>query len=440
MHELRNSYPFLFPFMIRELSVACQHKNEVCYYGSMRYYKNVELARLYKISEGTVRRWINATLKGKLDLQLHEQNGRMHVANTAKNTQIIKKIIAEGQKHANARWHKKITPPGKFYELYDKRQIVDIINGLEIYREMPFQYSYFGSGAKAWDTYAQRLWNEEDNDNTIKATAELLDSNFDNIHQLISEYECVNIIDIGVGNALPVRNFIQRLLASDVTIKRYIALDISPEILSIAKENITSWFPGQINFEGYSRNFIYDRFDDLLLNEDPTSTLNIVLFLGGTLSNLRDPNEALHSTLHSMSKNAVLLTSKKLDSDETRRYFDFHVESNLPELPLLHRMVIENLGIDTSLYSVIQGYDPHIKSRSIKIKLNFDITISFKIGDTTRNIDLNKDETILVWRAWHQNQLEAVNELNKNGFSFLCASVSNDERYILTISRRKDYH
>ena len=69
----------------------------------LKYFKNTELAKIYNVSEKSVRNWIQAARSGKLDLQLYEHNGRLAIANITKNTETIKKLAENGKKYKNSR-------------------------------------------------------------------------------------------------------------------------------------------------------------------------------------------------------------------------------------------------------------------------------------------------------------------------------------------------
>ena len=75
---------------------------------------------------------------------------------------------------------------------------------------------------------------------------------------------------------------------------RYITIIISPTVLDIARHNIEKWFGNKVPFEGYEYDINYDRFSSLLVREyvhkDAKDTVNLVLLLGGTLSNMRKPD------------------------------------------------------------------------------------------------------------------------------------------------------
>jgi len=135
----------------------------------MKYFKNTELAKLYNVSEKTVRNWVQAAAEGKLDLRLHTENDKQYVANLSHNTSLIEELAKKGKKYKNSRGFKTIKPTAEFYKLYDPKQIMDIIANLDIYKEIPLQYSYFNSGAKRWDAYTQNLA-KQDTPNSLRNT------------------------------------------------------------------------------------------------------------------------------------------------------------------------------------------------------------------------------------------------------------------------------
>lgn len=400
----------------------------------MKYYKNTELARLYKVSEKAVRNWVEAAAAGRLDLRLHDENGKRYIANSAKNHEIVEDLVSRGRKYKNSRGHKVVEPSRRFYEIYNSKQIVDIITNLDVYRESPLQYSYFNSGAKRWDTYTRKLL-KEDASNALSNTVGLLDTNMQYLDQLVEDYTAVNIVDIGVGNALPVRNIITHFRDRGL-LKRYIGIDISPEMLAIAEKNIRKWVDGDVRVEMHTRDIVNDRFDDLLVadsfDEDHGSTINIVLFVGGTLPNFRQPSRTL-STIHdSLGKNDLLLYTKKLDNPKSRRFFDVSAPGN-QEIDL----VLGLLNIDKSLYSLEQFFDESKRAREVYAKLNVAVSIEFELDGHKKMVDLSKDDSILLWRAQHQHFVEIIDQFDRADFDLMQATRSKDKTYALTISRIK---
>ena len=215
----------------------------------MIYFKHTELAKEYHVSLKTVHNWIDAAKQGKLDLKLHEENSRVYVANTPTNHLVLDRLADNGKKYRNSLHHKVVSPKPEFYQAYSRRQILDIISSLNIHHEIPQQYNYFKEGATDWDAWIKRL-DGEDSWSMLKGSVSLLRDNRDAIDRLLEDYDRINIVDMGVGNALPVRELLG-YLADQGKLNRYIAIDISQNMLDIAERNIQSWFGDRIAFEGH---------------------------------------------------------------------------------------------------------------------------------------------------------------------------------------------
>ncbi|HSW66080.1 MAG TPA: L-histidine N(alpha)-methyltransferase [Bacillota bacterium] len=405
----------------------------------MLYFKNSELSDRYHVTLRTVQNWITAAKQQKLDLELHYVGNRAYVANTTRNVEIVEHLAQAGKKYRPKSAVKTAAPRPEFYEIFSTTQVLDIINNLDINGEIPRQYNYFAEGAEHWDAYARRLAGDS-TPNSVNSTIKLLDLNRAYLNALFDGYQRVNIIDVGVGNAMPVRKLLAHL-ANQHKLGRYIALDISPEMLEIARRNIKAWFDGDVPFEGYEVDINYDRFANLVaeehLKKSAEGTINVVLVLGGTLGNLGSPDAALKIIHDSMGRNDILIHSQKLDSERARRHFDFNVgPGELVPAPI-HRFVVDLLNIDKSFYNLEVGYDEELRQRYERIRLKVALTIEFGLLGGEQVVTLNKDDTILLWRAWHQDSLDVMRQLDHNGFKPLQVSQTNDEVYVLTVSRLK---
>jgi uncharacterized SAM-dependent methyltransferase len=400
----------------------------------MLYFKKSELADTYHISEKTVTNWVKAAKRGKLALELHQENGRAQIANTTKNRVLIEHLIEVRKKYRNSRGIKIVSPQQKFYELYSELQVLDIISNLDIHREIPFQYGYFDGGAEYWDTYARRLASEEV-PNFLTSTVEQLQVAQDYIGHLTRHHEYVNVIDIGPGNALPVRAFLQRTLKRN-KLGRYVAVDISPSMLAITQRNIEEWFGPQVAFEAYEADINYDRFTEFVARDalDPHAT-NIILALGGTFANLRSPDGAFRIIHDSMSRNDLFVHNLKLDNEVSRNYFDFGINDKTPALDVKAKMLLDMLGIDESFYDVEMGFEPTLKERYIRIRLKIELTIKFIFEKREHLLELKKNEAILLWRYWHQDVRDVIMQLHRNEFDVMQSSLTEDRAYLLTISR-----
>lgn len=405
----------------------------------MLYFKNSELAYTHHVSVRTVRNWIEAAKQGKLDLDLHTHAGRQYVSNTARNLSTIERMVEDRKKFRPHRAVKTVTPKPEFYKLFNQAQIYDIVSNLEIHHELPRDYCYFDGGATHWDEYIERLSTEE-TPNLFNRTVKLLEINQHYLDDLLQQYRYVNVVDVGVGNALPAKNLLSHLSKTG-KLRRYIALDISPEMLRIAKRNVHEWFGDDLQFEDYELDICKDHFANILAEDyikpDSQKTANIILFLGGTINNFRKPDRALSIINESMGLDDILIHTHKLDTRASRKYFDFSKDSRRIAVPEQNRLLIDLLDIDESFYDVEMGYDDELQERYIRIRLKVALTVRFEFEQGHRLVQLNKDDTILLWRAYHMNALNVLHRLERNDFYTLQTSQPDDQEYILTVSRIK---
>lgn len=404
----------------------------------MLYFKHLDLVNNYHVSLKTVHNWIDAAKQGKLDLSLYKQGNRTYIANSPSNVAIIERLAKEGKKYRNTRHHKVVTPKPEFYELYSRKQILDIITNLNTHQEIPRQYNYFDGGAANWDRFATHMW-EEKTPNLLRSTIDLIHTNLGAIDLLLETCERVNVIDIGPGNALPIRELLEHLLERG-KLHRYIAIDISESMLRIAERNIKKWFGDRLKFEGYVKDITYERFDDLLvddmLNEDANKTINLALLLGATPMNFQSPYDIVKVICKSLGHSDLLIYTDKPDTEAERVSFEVNTDPDprASALSSKYSFIFDLLNIDESLYDVEMGYNEKSRVRYIRVRLKVALTITFEFREGRRDVDLNKGDTILLWRVWHMSALEIISEFEKVGFMLLQASMTKDREYILTIS------
>jgi SAM-dependent methyltransferase len=400
----------------------------------MKYFKNTELAKLYNVSEKSVRNWIDAAQAGKLDLQLYKVNDKEYIANTTKNGLLVTELANKGKKYKNSRGVKKLHPKKAFYELYNERQIIDIISNLTIHHESPLQYTYVDGGAEDWNKYASRLLNEQA-PNMLKRSIELIEMTAASVDRLLEKYEKVNVIDLGPGNGLPVKPTLRRLL-KEKRLNKYVPIDISNDMLAIVERNIKTWFGDSITVDAQNHDFSYERFNKLLANNfTENNTANIVFLLGGTLANFRSPEQVLQTINSSLGPNDVFIYTGYLDTPKTRRYFDYYTSDR--KVPVQDGLILDLLNIDESLYDVEQKFDEHKLARSISIRPTVDLSIIFDIYGSTHSIEIPKNESILVWRHWHKNIVEMINMFDRNDFDVMQAIKSSDGQHVLIVSKIK---
>jgi uncharacterized SAM-dependent methyltransferase len=406
----------------------------------MKYFKNAELARLYNVSEKSVRNWITAAEQGKVDLELYSENGRTFVADSVHNEARLFTFTERARKYRNKQSLRRLQPSEAFYKAHTPDQIIQIASELETYHEIPQQFRYLGAAGVSWSTYLHKLYGAQ-TINALTGTIKLLEFNKAYLLDIVANYDRVNVVDLGVGNGLAVKALLQTLQGTG-KFNKYIGLDISPELLDITRHNIEVWFEHQIPFEGHIVDLNNQKFGSIIakatFDDDTASTINIVTFLGSLLPNFRDREQALSLVRDSLNTDDILLTSLKLDSPAARSFFDFSTPAEKGSgLPIHHRPVLEYLDIDPSLYEVEQLYEPEAHCRMVRVRLKVDIQIAFETEGFNRIVTLEKGDRIVLWRAWHHDAKDLVNLFERAGFELLQLSSTPEERIALLTHRVK---
>jgi SAM-dependent methyltransferase len=219
---------------------------------------------------------------------------------------------------------------------------------------------------------------------------------------------------------------------------RYIAIDISEEMLHIAGRNIKEWFGDSVQFEGHVRDITFERFDDLLvddmLDKNAEETINLALLLGATPMNFQAPYDLLKVIYSSLGHDDLLIYTDKPDTEADRRYFAVNADPGASALSAKYSFIFDLLNIDESLYDVEMGFNVEQRVRYIRVRLKVALTIKFEFENGERNVKFDKGDTILLWRAWHQTALELISEFDKTGFTLLQSSLTKDRQYFLSIS------
>lgn len=401
----------------------------------MQYLRNTDVAKTYNVSLRAVANWITAAKDGKLDIELFKLKEKYFIANTSQNATTIRRLVTERRKYRASHTFKTASPDSRFYEIYPPDQIADIVSSLEVQKEIPFQYNYVGNGAALWGEHVQHLYAEA-TPTTPVVTSKLLDASRTFMADLLTPYNRINVIDLGPGNALPVRELLADLLKRGA-LGRYVALDISPEMIELARRNVKQWFGEKVPFEGELRDITYERFKDVTTPTSGSDSVNLILFLGSTRNNFRDPMEALKTIYHSMEASDLLVCSERLDTATARRRFDFEIADGTPTLIPFFRVVLELLGIDKSLYDVENGFNEQANERYIRIRFKTALAISFAYANTTRLVQFNKGDTVMIWRYKHLNLLETLGQFDQAGFDLLQANKIRTGEFVLTVHQVK---
>lgn len=404
------------------------------------YFKNTELAELYGMSEATVRNWVKSAIEGRLKLRIVEHNGRNYVAKDISNMPTIEELVRQNRKYRNTLASRTVRASNRLFETFNDAQVYDIIRNLELHHEVPVQYSYFGPGAGEWDEYIKRQA-RVDTPSMFSRTVELLADNESYIDKLLHEYKKVNIVDIGVGNAMPVKALLSRLLEQG-KLARYIGIDFSPGMLELARGNIESWFEGRVEFVGRQLDIAHERFSDVFPDEylQDEEAVNLVLFLGATPNNLREPRDAFRTICESMRPHDFLIYTDKLEPEDAPPEWYEHGANKYgkSEVMSLLKHVYDMLNIDESLYDIEVGIDRIMGQRYARTRFKVALTVEFMMnGIAKKRLYFEKGEIVTLWRCWQTTTRSLASLLDSTGFYVLHTSQSQDHNYILAIAEVK---
>ncbi len=144
--------------------------------------------------------------------------------------------------------------------------------------------------------------------------------------------------------------------------------------------------------------------------------------------------DVLRVIYNSMGDTDILVYTRKPDTRAARRYFDFNPDKTTTTLSPIYSFVLNLLGIDRSLYDVEMGFNEDTRMRYVRIRLKASLSICFKFEDSEQEVKLEKGDTILLLRVWHQTVLELISQFDGVGFNLLHSSLTKDKEYLLTVS------
>jgi uncharacterized SAM-dependent methyltransferase len=406
----------------------------------MNYFKNIELAEIYKVSPNTIGNWIEASKEGKLNLQLHDEGSRCYILNSPTNHILLKQLSEKGKKFKNTRSLKVIEPSEELYSIFEEEKIIDMITNIETNKELDLKFGYFREGAKSFDQYVIKSFDELA-PSTPTSTNQLIINNDSYIYSLIKEYDNVNIVDIGPGNAVTIKPLIDMIKDKNL-LGKYIALDYSADMMSYAEVNLKTWYGKDFPYESHVKDINYDRFQDLLFKNtkfsgDKIRTTNIIAYLGGTLQNQRDYKQSLKVIKSSMGPHDIFILNQRLDTEKAKLSLSFKPKDDAhtkKDLEVIF-FVLELLSIKEEYYEVERIFNNKTRCREIAIRLKYDLKVKFKFSNKTLN--LQQKDRILLWRSRHYNFIEVIDKLGSVGFDVIHASTSPDLDYNLVISKLK---
>ncbi|WP_414587594.1 L-histidine N(alpha)-methyltransferase [Scytonema sp. PCC 10023] len=325
-------------------------------------------------------------------------------------------------------------PSSEFYSIFSEEEVLGIIHALEVRREIPLKYSYKGRGAKIWDDFYQKYiiptWYR-----TSNVEIDLLKKNFEYINGNHQNCEKVSVIDVGAGNSYPVKRFIGRLNKLG-KINKYIALDISEELLNLSSKNFSKWFP-LIEYKSYTLD-IENRCipKNWLKNQtslETDDTAKIFLHLGVTIGNHQNRNGVLKNFRDSMEKNDFLVFTNEIGSNSqwdgtVRGGCKYHAEQ-------VYAWIKNKIGIRSQDCELVRKYDLETDSVVANMKLRQGYTINFNFMEIDKNIEISEGEEITIWRHHKYEIPKLLQEIERAGLQLVHYSTNKYFSHIMVICK-----
>lgn len=328
-----------------------------------------------------------------------------------------------------------VAPIPEFYGLFTNGQIEDLALNLREFLEIPRKYCYFGDGVSLWDQNHKRLIRST-SISLATATDQLIELNAGYLSALAEVTRPVNVIDLGAGNGRPAEAVLH-LLSERKLVNRYLAVDISSDMLSVAIDNIEALFSGRFSIEALQLDLGMSSYREKLLSNGSgwiEEGSSIVLHLGSTLFNLRSPDIALGLIRDSMRATDYFVQVQRIYSDIERVDLARDPQQPAPfgaDLSPLARNMLGLLGLSKETYEGEIKYCPEKHQWFERARLKRDIR--FMLGDADP-INIDAGDSLVVLRVMIFNQSELIEMLGHAGFHTLHVSQTIDRRFALTIS------
>jgi len=312
-----------------------------------------------------------------------------------------------------------VSPSDAFYRTYTAAQVEAVVAALDERAEFPYELTYLGSGGSA-------LWHagetaagpdaavREDQDSLLtQYTPELL--------ALAPASRPVRVVDLGPGTARPVSGLLRRLLDQS-RLEGYRGIDLSPELLEVARKHLLTAFPEVAedfdlrvgDFTGPDLGQVLAAADDPYQG-DPGPVRYVVL-AGGTLFNFADPGRVLRHVGEAMREEDVLVLTLRVDTGVDRPPFMDRVSVGGPYKPQ-QLSGLDLLGIDRSWYVPETGYDRERSEVFVRVRFTQPVAIEFTVERRLRTVKFSAGDTVAVWRYHYLDREAVVDQLARNGFT-----------------------
>ncbi|MFH0906334.1 MAG: L-histidine N(alpha)-methyltransferase [archaeon] len=314
--------------------------------------------------------------------------------------------------------------------MFTKRQESELITAIKGRGEIPLKFVYLGKGANLWDEIAK--FRAKKNKGINQMETDLLQKRVNNILSSYSNLKKINIIDIGCGNGYPTVPVLDALYKNKIPF-RYVAVDISKEMLDIAEKNLKQKYKN-IEIKKYQIDFESGNFSDITYELKQDGSSNLLFFLGNTVGNQSDIGRVLSNFRDSMTSEDYLIVGVELTNTARVNKIIPHYDKKI--LGEILCRIPKSIGINDNNSEYFVIWNDKLSQIEVRLKLKKDITV--QIGDY--KFILEKDEQILICRSakfsdWHFNKI-----FSDVGFRTELLTTNKDSSYILNMVQPTRYN
>ncbi len=311
--------------------------------------------------------------------------------------------------------------------MFTKRQEAELITSIQGRGEVPLKFNYLEEGAKSWVAIAKKR-----STGGINSTeADLLTKRVQDFLKSFENKDKMNVIDIGCGDGTPCFPILDELKKQNIKF-RYVPLDISSEMLTIAEKKIKERYPN-CEIKKVVLDFELGNFSEITYDLKSEGYSNLLCFLGSTVGNFSDRNRVLTNMRDSMGSDDFLIVGVEMTNFSKinkiiPHYTDKLVESLVYTVPL-------KIGIrkNETSYEVIWND----KESQIEMWMVLKNNQKVKIGK--EHFSLEKDERILLARSIKFNEWSFTKLMSDVGFRTEVLTTTKDRGYVLSMVQPTRY-
>ena len=385
---------------------------------------NTEVAKMYNVSRPTVTLWVSNAKKGNNSLILSEDQ---KIQDLATNHAELERLTKGGRKFKSNNNMVKTTPTDYFFDTYSIPEVVEIINSIQTRSEIPHKFVYKGAGGEWWDQFYSNNVAKGNYQNPLKVS-KLLEASLQNIVDGLSEHQMVNIIEIGPGNSDPTIRFLEGLIKKQ-KLNKYIAIDISNDLLNISAANIETRIQG-LEFVGITGDIETLDLATILFENSSEYTVNIILYLGSTIGIHQNRAKVLDNIRQGLNPDDLFIFSNTVENSKTKMTSDYAKSSESIEQ---NTRILKNLGVEVEDCERKFYYDQTTSGKFLAIVMNKDYLIDFSEIGTNKSLYLEKGTEVIVWRLHMTSLVTVAQELSQSNLLQVGLLSDKDRTHCLVL-------